>query len=89
VAADFGLAGVRVEKPEQIKPAWEEALRADRPTVLDVLCDANVPPIPPHASLDQMKATAGALLHGDEDRWAVLREGIKTKAQELMPKRGD
>ena len=32
------------------------ALAADRPTVLDVRCDPDVPPIPPHATFDQAKS---------------------------------
>ena len=39
-----------------------QALAADRPTVLDVRCDPNVPPIPPHATFEQVKAMAGAVL---------------------------
>jgi pyruvate dehydrogenase (quinone) len=31
-----------------------------------------------------MKATAQALIKGDTSRWGVIREGIKTKAQELL-----
>jgi pyruvate dehydrogenase (quinone) len=27
------------------------------------------------------------LLKGDADRWGVVKEGIKTKAQELLPHR--
>jgi pyruvate dehydrogenase (quinone) len=86
-AASLGLHAVAVDKPDDIAPAWANALSADRPTVLDVRVDPDVPPIPPHATLDQMKDAATAMLHGDEDRWGILREGIKTKAQELLPHR--
>jgi pyruvate dehydrogenase (quinone) len=67
--------------------AWDLALAADGPTVLDVHCDPNIPPIPPHATFAQMKSAAGAMLKGDEDRWDVIKEGVKTKAQELLPHR--
>ncbi|MBB6374835.1 pyruvate dehydrogenase (quinone) [Pseudonocardia eucalypti] len=87
-AASLGLRALTVDKPDQIGPAWEQALAADRPTVLDVHCDPNVPPIPPHASRDQMTATARSLLAGDEDRWQVMASGIKTKLQEFLPHRG-
>ena len=86
-AASLGLHAVAVDKPDDIAPAWANALSADRPTVLDVRVDPDVPPIPPHATLDQMKDAATAMLRGDEDRWGVLREGIRTKAQELLPHR--
>ena len=84
-ARGIGLGGINVEETEQIAPAWQAALSAERPTVLDVRCDPNVPPIPPHATFEQVKATASALIHGDEDRMGVLREGIKQKVQEYLP----
>jgi pyruvate dehydrogenase (quinone) len=84
-AASLGLLAINVDKPDEIGPAWDRALAAARPTVLDVRCDPNVPPIPPHATLEQAKDTAKALLHGDEDRWGVIKEGVKTKVQEFLP----
>lgn len=85
VAASFGLGAIAVEDPEQLAGAWETALNADRPYLLDVRCDPEVPPIPPHADLDQMLNMAEAVVKGDPSRWQVVKEGIKTKAQELRP----
>ena len=87
-ATSLGLHGVLVDKPDQIGPAWERALSSDRPTVLDVHCDPNVPPVPPHAQLGQMTSAAKAMLAGDEDRWGVLVTGVKTKLQEFLPHHG-
>ena len=84
-AASLGLHGINVDKPDQLGPAWEQALSADRPTLLDVRTDPDVPPIPPHATFEQAKDAAVALLKGDENRWGVIKEGLKTKAQELLP----
>src|SRR5487761_161416 len=84
-AASLGLHAINVDKPEQVGPAWDRALAADRPTLLDVRTDPNVPPIPPHATFEQAKDAATALLKGDEDRWGVIKEGVKTKVQELLP----
>ena len=84
-AASLGLHGINVDKPDQIGPAWERALSADRPALLDVRTDPDVPPIPPHATFEQAKDAAMALLKGDENRWGVIKEGLKTKAQELLP----
>jgi len=85
VATAMGLDGIRVETPEALGPAWDRALAADRPVVLDVVCDPEVPPIPPHVGLDQLKATAEALGKGDRGAWRMLMEGIRAKAQELAP----
>jgi pyruvate dehydrogenase (quinone) len=83
-AESIGLHGITVADPEELGPAWDRALAADRPTVLDVHCDPDVPPIPPHTTLEQMTDTAKALLKGDVDRWGVMKEGMKTKAREIL-----
>ncbi len=87
-AQSLGLQGIVVGKPEDIAGAWDRALGADRPTLLDVHCDPEVPPIPPHATTSQMFDAAKAMLAGDEGRWEVLKEGVKTKLQEFLPHRG-
>ncbi len=84
-ATSIGLTGVTVTEPDQLAEAWSEALAADRPVVLDVHCDPDVPPIPPHADFAQMKDMAQALIKGDQSRWGVIKEGLKTKAQEFLP----
>jgi len=84
-ARSLGLEAVGVEDPAQVGAAWDQALAASRPTVLDVRTDPNIPPIPPHATFEQMKDAAAAMLKGDPDRWGVIKEGIKTKAKEIMP----
>nr|WP_199037780.1 thiamine pyrophosphate-requiring protein [Glycomyces salinus] len=86
-ARTAGLEGITVDRPEQLGGAWDRALAAEKPVVLDVHCDPNVPPIPPHATLEQIKSTTQALLKGDPDAWKVFIQGAKTKAQEMMPGR--
>jgi pyruvate dehydrogenase (quinone) len=88
-AASLGLQAIAVDKPGDIGPAWDRALAADRPTLLDVRCDPNVPPIPPHATLDQVKDAGRAILKGDQDRWGIVKEGVKTKVQEFLPHKED
>jgi pyruvate dehydrogenase (quinone) len=88
-ARSIGLAGKNLDDPEQLGGAWDEALAADRPTVLDIRCDPDVPPIPPHATFEQAKATLSAVIHGDEDAWGFVKQGVKQKAQELLPGKKD
>jgi pyruvate dehydrogenase (quinone) len=87
-ARSIGLEAVTVTDPGELGPAWDHALHADRPTVLDVHCDPEVPPIPPHATWEQIKATTQSVLKGDPNAWRVLLQGAKTKAQEILPHRG-
>jgi pyruvate dehydrogenase (quinone) len=84
-ARSLGLNGIAVDKPELVGQAWDQALAADRPTVLDFRTDPDVPPIPPHATYEQAKDAAMALLKGDPDGWGVLKEGIMTKVREVIP----
>jgi pyruvate dehydrogenase (quinone) len=84
-ATSIGLDATTVRDPEQLADAWRAALSADRPVVLDIHCDPDIPPIPPHATLEQMTDMAKALIKGDTSRWGVIKEGLKTKAQELLP----
>jgi pyruvate dehydrogenase (quinone) len=88
-AASIGLGASTVTDPEHLEDAWREALSADKPYVLDVHCDPDIPPIPPHATLEQMTDMVEALIKGDSSRWGVIKEGLKTKAQEFLPHNHD
>ncbi len=84
IAREVGLGGETVVDPERLGPAWDAALRADGPVLLDVHCDPDVAPIPPHVTTEQLGKTASALLHGDPDAWRVVTQGVRTKAQEFL-----
>ncbi len=66
-AQSVGLDGITVARPEDIVPALEQALRAARPTVLDVYTDPNIPPLPPRVTTEQAKAFVSSMLKGDPD----------------------
>lgn len=73
----LGLEGVRIDKPEDIGPAWDRAFNARCPTLLEVVTDPEVPPIPPHISVKQARAYLSALLQEDASGGAALRATIK------------
>ena len=75
-AKSLGLNGIRVEKPERIASAWDEALSADRPTILEFHTDPEVPPLPPHITADEAKKFLKSLLH-DPSRGHMLKQSIK------------
>jgi pyruvate dehydrogenase (quinone) len=87
IAQTMGLNAIAVDTDDGIAGAWEQALNNDRPTLLDIRCDPEVPPIPPHATYDQIKETASAVLKGDANAWHLMYQGAKTKAQEFVPHR--
>jgi pyruvate dehydrogenase (quinone) len=75
-AEQIGMRGIRVERPEDIETAWEEALSCDRPVVVDALTDPNIPPLPPHITLKQAKGFALSMLKGDPGRGNILQRAI-------------
>jgi pyruvate dehydrogenase (quinone) len=83
----LGLQGIRVERPEQVGPAWEQALSSNVPTVLEMVTDPNVPPLPPHISTKEAKAYLSALLHGDPDSMAMTIAAAKEGWDSLFPPR--
>lgn len=60
----LGLTGIRVEAPEQLAAAWDRALTAERPAVIEVLTDPDVPLLPPFPAgaekLDDMRSALSA-----------------------------
>jgi pyruvate dehydrogenase (quinone) len=83
----LGLTGIRVESPEQVAGAWEAALTADRPVVYEAITDPEVPPLPPHITLEQAKALSSALLAGDPHAARIVRQSFKQKVEEFLPGR--
>jgi pyruvate dehydrogenase (quinone) len=73
----IGLGGIRVERPQDIAPAWERALAADRPTVVEMVTDPNVPPLPPHLTFEQAKAYLSALIERDPDSLRMVTASAK------------
>ena len=81
----IGLKGIYVDDPDRVGPAWEEALAADRPVVLEIRTDPNVPPLPPHITLAQAKAFTSTLLKGDPEEGSVLLNTAKEVLASVLP----
>jgi len=73
-----GLKGIRVERPDEVGPAWDAALSADRPCVIDAVVDPKVLAMPPHISSAQATNTLKAILKGDREAAAGLFHSIKS-----------
>ncbi len=68
----IGLEGIYVDRPDQVGPAWDRALAARRPVVLEIKTDPEVPPLPPHITLDQARAFTSALVKGEASEGSVI-----------------
>jgi pyruvate dehydrogenase (quinone) len=73
-AQQIGLHGLRVERPEDVGPAWDAALAADRPCVIDAVVDPNFLALPPHVTAKQAKNLLAALRAGDPESAGILRD---------------
>jgi pyruvate dehydrogenase (quinone) len=80
----LGLRGIRVDSPERVADAWDEALAADRPVVYEAITDPEVPPLPPHIRMEQVTEMSKALLKGDPAAGRIIKQSLKGKAKEFL-----
>jgi pyruvate dehydrogenase (quinone) len=83
----IGLAGIRVDDPDAVGAAWDEALGAGRPAVLEAVTDPEVPPLPPHITLEQARHFAEAVVRGDPDRGGMVRQSLRQMVAGILPER--
>lgn len=84
-AISIGLEGIYVEREEDVAPAWERALAADRPVLIEFKTDPNVAPLPPHLKLEQARKFATTLLKGDPDEAGVIVQTAKQVLSAVLP----
>ncbi|HEX4377554.1 MAG TPA: thiamine pyrophosphate-requiring protein [Steroidobacteraceae bacterium] len=82
----IGLKGILVKDPEGLAPAWDAALLARQPVVLEVHTDAQVPPLPPHITLQQAKHFMSTLAKGDPNEKGVIAGTAKQLLSAILPK---
>jgi pyruvate dehydrogenase (quinone) len=81
----IGLEGIFVDDPERLGSAWDQALAARRPVVLEVKSDPEVPPLPPHISFDQARKFVSMLVKGDPNEAAVIKGSIRQVLASVLP----
>ena len=81
----IGLRGIYVDRPDLVGPAWDEALASDVPVVLEVKTDPEVPPLPPHITLEQAKNFSIALAKGDPNEVGVIRGAARQVLERILP----
>jgi pyruvate dehydrogenase (quinone)/pyruvate oxidase len=78
-----GGVGYRIEKSEQVKPTLVQALREQRPTIVEVVVDPNEPPYPARLELKQVENFAKALIKGEPDKRKIALTLYRDKIREL------
>jgi len=81
----LGLTGLYVDSDDKLADAWETALAAKRPVVLEVKTDPEVPPLPPHVTLTQARAFARTLMEGDPQQGSVIANTAKQVLATVLP----
>jgi len=81
----IGLEGIFVDRPDALGPAWDRALSATRPVVLEVKTDPEVPPLPPHITLKQARNLASSLVKGDPEVSSVVKGIIRQMLGRVLP----
>jgi pyruvate dehydrogenase (quinone) len=79
-----GLTGIRVDSPEQVADAWESALSAGRPALIEAITDPEIPPLPPHIRFEQASKMAQAIVKGEPASPRIMRNSLKGKLDELI-----
>jgi pyruvate dehydrogenase (quinone) len=80
----LGLTGIHVDKPDDVGPAWDRALAADRPVVYEVLTDPEVPTLPPHITFKMAKNYMSSMF-SDPSTADMVRGTFKDAIQGVLP----
>ncbi len=79
----LGFKGIRVESPDDVARAWDEALASDRPVVYEAVTDSEIPPLPPHIRFEQARSMASALAKGDPHEIRIAWNALRGKLEEF------
>jgi len=88
----LGFEGIYCERPSEMGDAWDRALKADRPCLLEVKVDPEIPPMAPHVRKDMVKKSVKAMAAGDPEAVGVMTKSVREKFQEIkesLPGRGE
>jgi pyruvate dehydrogenase (quinone) len=81
----IGLQGIYVDRAADVGPAWEQAIAAERPVVLEVKTDPEVPPLPPHITFKQAMNYSRMLLKGDPRESGVIKGTARQVLSSILP----
>ncbi|HZD16819.1 MAG TPA: thiamine pyrophosphate-dependent enzyme, partial [Actinomycetota bacterium] len=80
-----GGLGLRVEKPGDVEPAIRDALAHPGPALVDVVVNADEPPMPPRVSYDEASSFVKSFLKGQPRRASIASTLFRDKLDQLKP----
>ncbi len=84
-AESLGLRGILVESPEQVGAAIDAAFSSDRPVIIDVHTDPNVPPLPPRVTAQQVANFAESIVKSAHDAPKPFMQSLGQVIKGLFP----
>lgn len=86
-AEAIGFKGIRVDNPNYVSRAWDEAFAADRPVLFEAYVSGDVPTIPPHITMEQAKAYTSSLVKVDPNEGGIIKQSMKSVLEGVLPHR--
>ena len=80
----LGLKGIFCNEADKVGAAWDEALAADRPVILEFFTDPNVPPLPPHITLKDA-VNFMTMIPSEPELGSVLKNSAKELLSTILP----
>jgi pyruvate dehydrogenase (quinone) len=84
-ATSLGFLGIRIDSPDQVTEAWEQALAADRPVLIEAITDAEISLFPDHVMLKKVQNLAAAVSKGDDaplkNTGHILQQSIEASVE--------
>ena len=84
-AESLGLIGIKIDHPDEVAGAWETALAADRPVIIEAVTDPEVPPLPPHISFEQAVNFTKSIIKGDSGTAHMLLQTFRDTIENFIP----
>jgi pyruvate dehydrogenase (quinone) len=79
----LGIKALRVDSPEAVRPAWEEALAHDGPVLYEAVTDPNMPPLPPQIRFETARNMTRAFFRGDPAAREIIRHAIRARRSDI------
>ena len=81
----IGLDGIYVDDPDALGAAWDAALSCDRPVLIEVKTDPEVPPLPPHIGFERARGLMSTLIEGDPDQAGLIKGTMRQVMSSILP----
>lgn len=79
-----GGVGLCANRPEDVKPALEEAIRSGKPAVIECVVNSFEPPMPAEVTPEQAWHFAEAMAHGEPNRNRIAETLFRDRIHELQ-----